>query len=345
MPIQASVGKHSQGVKQCYNLPADQLRVANLLDLIGVDKGGTDGALLLTLQQIRYGAASEKLYKAIQTFQNKQFRVSDGHVDPGEKTIARLEELAFKESPKEFKDLKDAPNVPNAPFLPPPNIQSPGLSAGDKLGRVLDIASFAGSGAEIVLEAVGAIAFAAVAEVFGAITAIISTILSLPMAWRNADKNAHFNGFCHGYWMAMQDMANAFKDNSLDYLIQMTVVPYQSVPVAPAPWPMPTWPAIPVPAPHMSALNESQIGESERQNRIGEREGCQKAIDYIKGLEQSPQTITANAAGRQYKVVATGKVMLRLVYKGSKGDVSGMIQAQVNKELAAKGQGPWPLYK
>lgn len=55
MPIQASIGKHRYGTTQCCNLPQDQLRVANLLDLITPDQGGTDGNLMLSLDRIRWG--------------------------------------------------------------------------------------------------------------------------------------------------------------------------------------------------------------------------------------------------------------------------------------------------
>jgi hypothetical protein len=347
LPIQASIGKHHYGTKQCYNLPKDQLFVANLLDLIGTDQGGTDGKLLLGLEKIRWGIVDERLYQALQIFQKKQFGSTDGHVDPNERTIRKLEALAFpQDAEKKSTGSVTGTNIPNQPtFASPtpdgmPNPNNPVL---DWTGRALDTLSFAGSMVELLAGAV----VAEIAGIASAILGLISALLSAPMAWDAADRKAKFNGYCNGYWNAFQDMAEAFRNDALDSLIKVVVTPTDdTVPAVPGNTAPVVWPAIPTPSPHMSALNEADLTESERQNRAGEREGCQKAYDYIMGLERSPQQRTWTQQGHQYKVTATGRVMLRLLYKGAKGKggVASLIQKQINAELKKQGKGEWPVH-
>jgi hypothetical protein len=344
MPIQASVGKHLHATKQCYNLPNDQLRVANLLDLIGSDQGGTNGALLLNLPQIRWGIVDERLYRAIQVFQTKQFGFSDGHVDPGEKTIRKLEELAFATPPA---GKPGQPSVPtsNTPFQPPTDMPNPSMGWLDPASKGVDIASFiTGLDAIGFSEFFGLVLLGSILEAISGILGIISAIASLPLAWKAADKLANFNGYCNGYWNAMQDMAEAFKDSDLDSLITVTVTPPESLPVVPAKVPPPTWPQIPTPAPHMSAQDESRLGESERQNRAGERKGCQDARDFIMNLESNPKAMSVQQRGHRYQWTATGKVQLRLMYAASKGRVAASLQDAINKKLKAQGLGEWPLH-
>jgi hypothetical protein len=112
-----------------------------------------------------------------------------------------------------------------------------------------------------------------------------------------------------------QDMAEAFKNDALDSLIKVVVTRAdETIPVVPGNTAPVVWPQIPTPSPHISVLNEADLTESERQNRAGEREGCQKSYDYIMGLERSPQVQTWTQQGHQHKVTATGKVTLRLLY-------------------------------
>jgi len=65
----------------------------------------------------------------------------------------------------------------------------------------------------------------AIADILGSILGAISNLLSLPAAWDAADRKAKFNGFCNGFWNAMQDMADTFKNDALDSLIKVTVTP------------------------------------------------------------------------------------------------------------------------
>jgi hypothetical protein len=80
-------------------------------------------------------------------------------------------------------------------------------------------------------------------------------------------------------------------------------------------------------------------------NRVAEREGCQKAYDYIMGLERSPKLMTWTQKGHNFKTTATGKVMLRLLYKAAKGKgVAGLIREQINAEQRKRGQSEWPAH-
>jgi len=342
MPIDASIGKHHNGSTQCYNLPKDQLRVANLLDLVPKSQGGTEGSLMLSLDKIRWGIVDERLYKAVQVFQRQQFGTTDGHVDPGERTIRKLEEMAFATDPTP-KTTTD-PTIPNQPKVDvdtPSDLPPMPANINNYISFTLDLASGILS---VVSEVVVSFAAVVVADVVGFVLSLISAILSLPFAWSSADRLAKFNGFVSGYLNAMQDMADPFSDDALDSLITITVSPAGDVvPRQPGVTTPVVWPAIPTPKPHITPLDENSITESERVNRDGEREGCQKAVDYVMGLERSPKLLTWVQQGHTYKTTGTGKVMLRLLYKASKGKgVAGLLREQINAELRKKGQPEWP---
>jgi hypothetical protein len=205
-------------------------------------------------------------------------------VDPGERTIRKLEDLAFAQNPTKTTD--PTTNTPNQPDFKPPtptDMPNPNNPILDWAGKALDTLSFLGSITELILGF-------AIADILGSIVGAISNLLSLPAGWDAADRKAKFNGFCNGFWNAMQDMADAFKNDALDSLFKVTVTPADDkVPVQPGNTAPVSWPQIPKPAPHMSVLNEDNITESERQNRAGEREGCQKAYDTIMELEARPR--------------------------------------------------------
>jgi hypothetical protein len=350
MPIDASVGLYRNGTKQCYNLPKDQLRIANLLDLIGTQDGGTDGNLQMTIQKLQWGVVDLRLEQAIQTFQKKQFGFTDGHVDPGEKTIRKLEELAFR-TPPTPAPAGTAPTptgVPNLPSLTPDSLPVQGPGTFETWGpRLLDIASFGLDFLSLfpaIAEFLGVILGTVLAELLSPIIAIISALLSLPLSWRSGDKAANFNGYCSAYWQAMSDMASAFSDKNLDYLIEVKITPPESVPKGPKPEPTPVWPQIPVPQPHMSVLDENRIDEFERHTREGMRNGCKAAYDTIAKMERSPKTFTTQQGGKQFQIVASGKVTLRLLYATTKGGVYKYLQDATNKELKKRGQPEWPVH-
>jgi hypothetical protein len=348
MPIDASVGKHHSGATQCYNLPKDQLRVANLLDLVPRIQGGTEGTLLLSLDKIRWGIVDDRLYRAIQVYQRKQFGSTDGHVDPNQRTIHKLEETAFATDPtKPPAGGTPLPNQPQFNVPAPDDLPKTESPISNWFSFSLDFVSTGLTFAsEIVAEVVGSLLAVMLLDIIGFAISFLSAILSLPFAWAAADRLARFNGVCSGFWNAMQDMADPFQDDALDSLITISVSPAGDiVPMQPGNTTPVVWPPIPTPSPHISALDENKITESERVNRAGEREGCQKAVDYIMGLERSPKLMTWTQKGHHFKTTATGKVMLRLLCKASKGKgVAGLIREQINAEQRKSGQQEWPAH-
>jgi hypothetical protein len=92
--IGASVGMHKNGATNCYNQPNDVATVVKLLNSISAAEGGTKDANLPP------SAGPSQLYQAIRNFQQKQNALGrlpllsvDGHVDPNDKTLARLNSL------------------------------------------------------------------------------------------------------------------------------------------------------------------------------------------------------------------------------------------------------------
>lgn len=347
MPIDASIGKHRNGSTQCYNLPKDQLRVADLLDLVPKTQGGTEGTLMLSLDKIRWGIVDERLYKAVQVFQRKQFGTTDGHVDPNQRTIRKLEELAFATDPTKTTPDNRLPNQPNFDAPTPNDLPKTDSKFNNWFSFGLDAVgmglTFAG---EIVAEVATTLLAVVIVDVFGFVAGLLSAIVSMPFAWSSADRLAKFNGVVSGFMNAMQDMADPFKNDALDSLITISVSPAGDVvPMQPGNTTPVVWPSISTPKPHITSLDERTITESERVNRTGEREGCQKAYDYIMALERSPKLLTWTQKGHIYKTTATGKVMLRLMYKAAKGKgVAGLIREQINAEQRKKGLPEWPAH-
>jgi hypothetical protein len=347
MPIDASIGKHHNGAVQCYNLPKDQLRVANLLDLVPKTQGGTEGTLMLSLDKIRWGIVDERLYKAFQVFQRQQFGSTDGHVDPNQRTIRKLEELAFVADPVKATTNPSLPNQPKFDAPTPDSLPQTDSPFSNWFSFSLDAVSAGLSVAsEVVAEVTVSVLAVAILDIIGFALSLLSAILSMPLAWAAADRLARFNGAVSGFMNAMQDMADPFKNDALDSLITITVSPAGDiVPIQPGNTAPVVWPAIPTPSPHITPLDENTITESERVNRAGEREGCQKAYNHIMGLERSPKLLTWTQSGHTFKTTATGKVMLRLMYKAAKGKgVAGLIREQINAEQKKRGQPEWPAH-
>jgi hypothetical protein len=133
-------------------------------------------------------------------------------VDPNERTIRKLEALAFAQNP-DNKDAKsdsgtNIPNTPNFASPTPDNLPNPNTPALEWAGRALDTLSFGGSMVELVAGAV----VAEIAGLVGAILGVISALLSAPMAWDSADRKAKFNGYCNGYWNAFSRHGRGFQE-------------------------------------------------------------------------------------------------------------------------------------
>lgn len=116
MDISASVGIRYG--KQCPNTHNDQLTVRELLNRIPGAQGGRRENQLTG--PIQTGIASPALHQAILAFQDKhkaQGLVVDGHVDPGQRTIALLKQLAGPQTPGGKPAAKKATAWINA-FIP-----------------------------------------------------------------------------------------------------------------------------------------------------------------------------------------------------------------------------------
>ena len=128
MPLRGRVGRHTQhGGRHCQNWQDDQQAVIALLNRIPAQDGGAGGSLNGNISgRIVAGMASDALYRAITTFEDKHFpRQRSGFVDPGGPMLKRMEELAARST-------KAPANRPPAdPIVVAP--QSPHVSSLDRL--------------------------------------------------------------------------------------------------------------------------------------------------------------------------------------------------------------------
>ena len=118
----ASVGKYGPTSRQCYNTVRDQQIIMDLLNAIPEKRGGAGGTLT---GPIPWGVVSEDLYKAIFAFQRAHTTEGlsvDGHVDPHQKMIRLLLQLA-----KEYSTIK-ADIVPLGPLFISPDVSPFGRS-------------------------------------------------------------------------------------------------------------------------------------------------------------------------------------------------------------------------
>jgi hypothetical protein len=94
MALRGRVGRHTQnGGKQCQNWSDDQQQVIDLLNKISTLNGGANG--WLKPPRIIRGIASDELYSAIVTFENKHYPgQNSGYVDPGGPMYQKLVGLA-----------------------------------------------------------------------------------------------------------------------------------------------------------------------------------------------------------------------------------------------------------
>jgi hypothetical protein len=219
-----------------------------------------------------------------------------------------------------------------APTFGPPTPNVSGLGDPETVGP-LDVGGLAVGAATTILDFM---------EIFGALEAAgggaalvspilnsIATIMALLAAWAAADALARFNGKCQGFWEAMQDMADAFGDGSLDAK------------------PLSEWPAIPVPQPHFGNTPEAQLRAEELQWRSGQQEGAMQALQVVQQMEANPREFPANLGGQPTTVRLSGKQWLRALKKSKSisGEISSFIHAEIDKKLKEQGHPEWPVWK
>jgi hypothetical protein len=123
MPLRARVGRHTQqGGRHCQNWPDDQQAVIALLNRIPANDGGTGGGLDGNIGgRVVAGMASDALYRAISTFEDRHFPGQrSGYVDPAGLMLRRMEELAARSRMVPAND----PAADPIDLAPPPVVDS-----------------------------------------------------------------------------------------------------------------------------------------------------------------------------------------------------------------------------
>jgi len=98
--IGASVGMHNNGATNCFNQAPDVAKIIKLLNMISAAEGGA------AADKLPSSPSAIQLYRPILRFQQVQNNLGrtprlsvDGHVDPGDATLARLNQLVTVPTP------------------------------------------------------------------------------------------------------------------------------------------------------------------------------------------------------------------------------------------------------
>jgi hypothetical protein len=128
--FKASVGKFGIPKRECYNTVSDQEMVRILLNAVPIRYGGrynpNDPTRQLT-GDLKWGKVRNDLYAAIVDFQKNpnnraEGLITDGHIDPHEKTIKRLLYLANWQPPVPTGDtIQRIPHLSSDVDIPAPN--------------------------------------------------------------------------------------------------------------------------------------------------------------------------------------------------------------------------------
>jgi len=176
---------------------------------------------------------------------------------------------------------------------------------------------------DLGIDFAGLAAAGIVTGVAGLALTVVGGIIALPALWASVDALAEANGKMQGYADAMQDMAEAFSDNSLDRK------------------PLRDWPAIPEPKPHLPAGSAPSVGAQFW--RQGQQWGCNQARIDVLQMQVKPVEMDAKLKdGSTRKVKVNGKVMLRGAWVATKGEVSPAIMKVFNERLIQAGKKPFP---
>lgn len=209
--------------------------------------------------------------------------------------------------------------LPKDPFI---------SSFSDDLGLVSGVLSLIDLGIDIAATysaAAGLATAGIITGVGGLVLTVVGGIIALPALWASVDALAEANGKMQGYADAMQDMADAFKDDALDRK------------------PVRDWPAIPAPQPHI--FSSAQPTVTQQAWHRGQRWGCNQArIDVLK-VQAEPIEIDAklkNGGTRKMKI--NGKIMLRAAWVSTKGDVGPAVMKIFNERLEKAGKPHFPTH-
>lgn len=154
---------------------------------------------------------------------------------------------------------------------------------------------------------------------------IIDTMAALPAAWLTGDKLAYQNGEILGYDNAMQDMADAYRDRSLDKK------------------PESEWPPIPRPQPnYATAIPQATVAQEKW--REGMKDGCDKAYKQVQQMDLAPKMVRLRGlTGVERRRRLTGKFWLHWLALKYRGNVAVFLIEQWNDYLTSQGHGKWPM--
>ena len=164
------------------------------------------------------------------------------------------------------------------------------MSAGDWLGRGLDIGSFGLSCLAWVGEAMEWVVAGFVADALGAGISAISGLLALPLAWAASDRVWAYNNTGWAYCTSLNDMALHFRNEN---------------PSTPERWPQLRLPLEPVYPTGNTAADQVA--------RRALREGFDLAVNSIQRLEHSPRVVDFQVHGQPMQVALTGRRLLFLL--------------------------------
>lgn len=182
-------------------------------------------------------------------------------------------------------------------------------------GGVLSIIDLGIDIAATYSTAAGLAAASTATGVGGLVLTALAGIIGMPALWASVDKLAEFNGQLQGYADAMQDMAEGYKDESLDRK------------------PVRDWPKIVQPQPHVTGNTPTSISQGYWTQ--GQRKGCTQAYLDILKVEANPVQIDATIKGQTRKIKINGKIMLRGAWVSTKGEVGVAVIKIMNEKLKA----------
>jgi hypothetical protein len=201
----------------------------------------------------------------------------------------------------------------------------PGLPVDPALSQINDAINLAGGVLSIIdlgidiaatySAAAGLAAASTATGVGGLFLTALGGIIGMPALWASVDKLAEYNGQVQGYADAMQDMAEGYKDDSLERK------------------PVRDWPKIVQPQPHVSG--NTPTSTSQGYWIQGQRKGCTQAYLDILKVEANPVQMDATIKGQTRKVKINGKFMLRGAWVSTKGEVSVAVIKKLNEKLKA----------
>jgi hypothetical protein len=205
---------------------------------------------------------------------------------------------------------------------PPPGMDVPlnSNSWANDLGQAVDKVSIGLGIVDLAADLAALETVTAVTGPAGLVLGCVQAVIAMPLLWAATDAVANANGQIQGAADAIQDMADQFRNDSLDRT------------------PLSKWPAVQAPTPHIST--NPQATPSEQAWRAGQAAGCRKAVEKVLELENNPKPITL-PDGRHIRL--SGRLWLRVLSHQFKDNAGVEIVIKpANEELKKQGKRPFP---